>query len=413
MHSLQRAFTHLHIGGHYRIEKKIESTAATILYIHNYKTSTRLCLKLWHKCEEQNELYDTNEPQKCIEYLLTGWKVNPLSAPGVYLGIVPVRFNRNKRLTLGKLIHQPNRKTLNPKQGYKYAIVMKRLQESWILDDQLSEDKFGNKEGMVWLGQKIADMHFRIGTQNTEKLPPEIGNFHTLQRKLRLNIHEFEKALVQYPDKENGYTSIGEKMQDALLFYAPSFQQRYQAGCIKRCHGDLKTTNLWIRPMSIHQAKGALPNTAFELLALDCVDFLPEFYYIDILSDIAMLIADIYAHLLHHSHTVLQAQQLTDIFLTNYLHAMREEEQEIKPLLTYYITEKAMICAYMWVNFDKRPLQINGKPSLGTCYFEVAQIHMHKLEQMMKHQEAYISYSATIPDATTLGEQASIGRHSG
>src|SRR5712692_8175602 len=58
----------------YTIEEQIFSTATRIIFTRSKRTDLPICLKVWQKCN--NELYDTEDATKCIDYLLEGLKFN-------------------------------------------------------------------------------------------------------------------------------------------------------------------------------------------------------------------------------------------------------------------------------------------------------------------------------------------------
>ena len=150
------------------------------------------------------------------------------------------------------------------------------------------------------------------------------------------------------------------------------FNKRYREGHIKRCHGDLKAANLWVCPPdNDSQAQE-------RLIPLDCVDFNPEFCNIDTLSDVAMLAIDLEMRLgnpVGNGNEKLSGQQLARHFLHTYLKASGESET-VWPLLEYYMTEKAMVCAYMSVQYD-------GLPTLGEKYLEVVLTHAKELAKYL------------------------------
>jgi aminoglycoside phosphotransferase family enzyme len=166
--------------------------------------------------------------------------------------------------------------------------------------------------------------------------------------------------------------------------YTELFQQRHEDHHIMRCHGDLKTTNLWIKPQSSYLF--GLIKQPPRLIALDCVDFNPEFCHIDTLSDVAMLAIDLEMHLSRdwldvNECSKMQKQEgerLARNFLDFYLCEMQEDSEKWGPLLEYYMTEKSMVCAYVSILFDKNPL--NSKK-----YLEVAFVHAQRLEAMLIH----------------------------
>jgi hypothetical protein len=71
-----------------------------------------------------------------------------------------------------------------------------------------------------------------------------------------------------------------------------------------------------------------------------------------------------------------EGESLTAYFLDSYLREMQEDRNKWDTLLEYYMTEKSMICAYVSILYDERPI-------IGKKYLEVAYIHAKRLEKML------------------------------
>jgi aminoglycoside phosphotransferase family enzyme len=118
---------------------------------------------------------------------------------------------------------------------------------------------------------------------------------------------------------------------------------------------------------------------------IDCIDFNPDFCHIDTLSDLAMLVIDLEMHfetdwlkLNRCSNEQEQERKsLTTYFLDCYFREMQEDKAKWDPLLGYYMTEKSMVCAYVSILYDERPL-------IGKKYLEVSHFHAQKLAKMQK-----------------------------
>lgn len=356
----------------YAVKSKntISSSATQIFYIHDKEKT--LCVKRWLPC--QNLLYTTIDNTMCSAYTFNGLNFNRLFAPDVYLGIAPIEVYRNT-VCLGSLLEQPSLDEIQ--RGVEYALVMNKLPGKSRLDYQLRPNLYGNSRGMEFLANWVAEMHNRIKHHHPEMQGPSgIGSTETIKEKWHLNRKLFKKCLKSLPalSKEDlaDYQNIELIMNKAHRYCANKryFDQRYQDQHIKRCHGDLKTTNLWIRSNS----------ASSELLALDCVDFKPEFCYIDTLSDVAMLAIDIEVQIALHTQKWPISQPIQELsynFLCKYLDGTHEEANMLVwSLLEYYMTEKAIICAYMSILYD-------GKPELGTQYLKVAHTHAEKLSKLL------------------------------
>jgi aminoglycoside phosphotransferase family enzyme len=353
----------------YPIEEELISPATRVIFTRSKRTHQPICLKVWRRCS--NELYDTEDVKRCTSYIVDGLEFNRQFAQNVYIGIAPVKLSE-RMVRRGRLIREPEKRRLKP--GVEYALVMRHLEEDWQLDHLLSEGKLATKAHMAFLAKEVARIHKQLASS-----PKDIGNYDCILLKLDINIRLFNKALNQL---DEGYVEkygwINDLMDRACEAYRERFDQRYATGHIKRCHGDLKATNLWVRPeKSLFLGLKKYPP---QLLALDCVDFNhPEFCHIDTLSDVAMLAIDIEARLKIQPAEDPQEQSCqgpAELFLNVYLQELKENSKISRPLLEYYMTEKAMICAYMSILYD-------NLPELGETYLEVALVHAQKLEQQL------------------------------
>jgi aminoglycoside phosphotransferase family enzyme len=134
-------------------------------------------------------------------------------------------------------------------------------------------------------------------------------------------------------------------------------------------------TNLWVRSFPV-------PYFQSKLLALDCIDFKPEFCYIDTLSDVAMLVVDL-------ERLYPRETKLTKRFLHTYLSNMQENLKFVEPLLEYYLTEKAIVCSYVSILFDDQ--QDDQEHELGKKYLQIAHRHAQRLRELVedaKHIQA-------------------------
>jgi len=338
---------------------------------------------MWLECE--NGVYNTGDLVRRTKYLLEGLQFNRRFAPDIYLGIVPIVIDKEAKrnvIECGPLIREPGNVTLD--YDAPYALVMKRLDEQWRLDHQLFADGLGNEQGMRFLAHEIAHMHRQFAVS-----PIDMGTPKRLSTKLQFNLQRFHEALDRMC-KDQTHFEFRKRVGDGGMHWLnsfdwlleqvgkiqqpnyESFEQRHHNKHIRRCHGDLKTTNLWIYQASNSRSQSQLTDRRF--VALDCVDFKPEFCHIDTLSDIAMLAIDLEMRLTSwssDSQDQKRGKRLTKLFLNTYLHEIGEKETA-RLLLEYYLTEKAMVCMYMSILYD-------NLPSLGEKYLNVVLTHSQRL----------------------------------
>ncbi len=353
------------------------SSATVIMFVRKDNGNVDLCFKMWRECD--NALYHTIDLQDRAKYLLEGLKFNKPFARGVYFGIAPIRSVSKDKISCGRLIWFPFflRAWRTERSGQEYVLVMRCLKQNWRLDHQLLTESMKTKEAMAFLAGEIAKMHSQLKPAYGAS-----GNADSIFEKLKLNEKEFSAALDELssqgrltPSEKNKYKSINAIMKDTYKKCAVRFEERYKSGYIRRCHGDLKATNLWVRRNS--------KNGQRELLALDCVDFKPEFCQIDILSDVAMLAIDLEMRLTRWSDNSDKCEdkktgrKLSNHFLHTYLKKTTTKEDAIWLLLEYYMTEKAMVCAFMSILYDQLP-------TLGEKYLDVAFAHAQRLQKKLE-----------------------------
>lgn len=359
-------FPHSH-----HIEGQATSPATKVIFTRTMFTSRPMCLKMWLPCN--NGIYNTEDEPSRWKYLLEGLEYNRHFARKVYLGVAPVEQESEDTIRCGRLIKHPKKSELKP--GVQYALVMQRLDESWRLDHFLFEGKLSTQPGIEFLAKEVANMHKQL------MLSPEgRGNPESISSKLAFNKHFFDEALklLAHDDESmNKYKCIGGLMIQFCGDYSELFDQRYRNGHIKHCHGDLKAANLWVRPQKL--LSWGLKRYHPQLLALDCVDFRPEFCHIDTLSDIAMLAIDIEMHLTDWSDENmgrLSGQSTARSFLQTYLREVQEDDKAVWPLLEYYMTEKSMVSASMNILYG-------GSSILGRRYLDIALSHAEKLQKLL------------------------------
>ena len=370
----------------YYIRYDIESPATRIMFVSNEQSEAQICLKKWKAIKD--DLYNAEDTEQHLTYLLQGWKYNNFAAPGVHLGLAPIKFLGKNKVQLGPLIRKPTGDNVQP--DMEYVLVMKRLDEDWQLDKQLTGDKFGTPQGMKFLAKKIARLHKKFARiyRKLNSSPGNFGTYEALSTKLELNETCFNRALDDL--KEGGqnveeYREFMVVLKRGLTTYVDLFQQRFAQGHIIRCHGDLKSTNLWVYPSSFLGIKFR------RLLALDCVDFRDDFSHIDTLSDVAMLVVDIEKHLLswvEANDDRAAKLEIAKLFLATYLRAMCEDQQKMQPLLEYYMLEKAIVHAFMSILYAKNYSQGLQYLDQGLQYLDIARIHADLLQNLLAWPKA-------------------------
>lgn len=350
---IELARTHPYIAV-YHIKSRIDSEASSILFAYNRETFQNVCLKIWRACD--NGVYNSMDVHQRNTYLLNGWSFNPRYAPNVYLGIAPIFKEEKEELWCGPIMKR--RIAARIDRDKENVLVMRELEGNWRLDCWLRLDVLSKQKKLHFLAAAIARMHTSLVPS-----PEGQGTSDKISAKLDKNVKILQEALEimeQAQVDSSPYRFLAPFLKDVCASLSHSFDVRYTTGHIKRCHGDLKCSNLWVRPVGKSQRR--------QFLALDCVDFNPEYCHIDTLSDIAMLVVDLEMYLdmpdIEQASSVVQTY-----FLDSYLFRRREERDKVQSLLKYYIIEKAIICAYMCILYGKQEEMILGKKYLDIAAF--------------------------------------------
>jgi aminoglycoside phosphotransferase family enzyme len=345
----------------YPIKDRLISPTTQVVFTESKLVEIPICLKVWQRHRVQGDVATQ------IRYLLEGFIFNQHCAPGVYLGIAYLEGLSESGQTFqrGRITVRPRKSSL---EHGEYASVMKALKIDWRLDRCLDREErpLATRDGMEFLAKEIARLHRKAKQSSSQKGQPE-----TILKKIQFNTMRFSQALEKLSQigfDASAYRQINHLMENAWVTLEHDFERRRDYGHIKRCHGDLKLTNLWIRPPL---AKFPQP----QLLALDCIDFNPDFCYIDTLSDAAMLAMDLQMHLLNSKFSG-EGDRLVEVFIDTYLKEMKENSASISAILQYYVTEKAMVCTYVSILIDNDPL-------LSKKYVTQVYQHAEKLQTLL------------------------------
>lgn len=382
-------------NAYYPAEGQITLTTTRIIFTSSQrKTWSKICLKFWRPTDPADPVDRAVRKRglfvKSYNYLLEGFAFNQKFTPSVYLGVASVRYD-GKRLQRGRLISKPTQRDLKP--GEQYAVVMYTLKDQQRLERQLLTGKIDAD----FLAREVAAMHRRL-----RKSPPDFGTSKKLSKKQKVNIKFYRQALrvleKQFPQEIEGrvWEEVSERLREAGNIFSTRFSKRHEQGHIRRCHGDLKAANLWI-------SSPRLPFAHPKLLSLDCIDFNPEFCNIDTLSDVAMLAVDL--------ERLCSDPEFVNRFLQTYLDLSQEDLTHVNPLLEYYMTEKAMVCAYVSVLFDNHDgYENHSNYSLAMDYLRIAAAHACSLKRLIGREKAV---EGAILTETNQGGLASTVRHSG
>jgi aminoglycoside phosphotransferase family enzyme len=197
------------------------------------------------------------------------------------------------------------------------------------------------------LVQRISEIHndCSLNTEADECW----GSFQQIQAKLESNFAFVESVADESKglrcfDRgiEREFQIIKNALSTMIVqdHFQECFEQRRKKARIKRCHGDLKTQNIFISSSQ----PDAMSELAEHIWIIDAIDFNSSFCYIDILSDIAMLAVDIQAR--------CRSQAIAEWIIEYYLELTGQQDSTARTVLSYYMLEKAYIGASVSVIDD-------------------------------------------------------------
>ncbi|MEW8053261.1 MAG: AAA family ATPase [Candidatus Thiodiazotropha sp.] len=242
---------------------------------------------------------DFSTLEKRRQYCEEELRLNSRLAPNLYLRVVGI----------GGSFDLPR---IDADDGVlEYAVEMRRFRQQDLLSHSLPD-----REQIDRLACLLADFHRTIPSIS-HGMPygtpehinqPVLENFRLI-RGLKQPLFEIERL--------NALQTWTEQQSMALQ---PSMEERYDAGHIRECHGDLHLGNITLYDN--------------EITPFDGIEFNPNLRWIDTLSDIAFLLMD-----LQHRGMNSAAAQL----LNSYLE--RTDDYAGLPLLRFYLLYRAMVRA--------------------------------------------------------------------
>lgn len=230
-------------------------------------------------------------------------RLNQRLAAGIYLDVIPITGT-------------PELPVLNGKnKAIEYAVKMHQFPQAAQLD-RLLESSGLDAEKMDAVAHLISDFH-----QQADRAKPDThyGDLEHVYRPIKENFRLIRELI--FDDKYlSSLTELEHFAQSKYALLKPVFEQRKQEGFIRECHGDLHLRNLaWFQ-------EGPL--------AFDCIEFNPDFRWIDTMSEVAFFVMDLQDR---------GQSQLAQRFLNSYL----EDTGDYAGLavLPYYLCYRALVRA--------------------------------------------------------------------
>lgn len=203
-------------------------------------------------------------------------RLNRQYSPSLYLGVVPIvgtldspRFAPDTFAT-GRIL--PDSTDLEP---IEYAVRMKRFEQRAIFSAMVAEDRL-DAATIDALAEHVAGLHRAAGGRDRVAVDREAGSPAVVRRQI-LQALDGVAASLGEASVAGIRERLGGLLDDSLLV----LDARRAQGFVRECHADLHLANI-----CCHQGRVAV---------FDCLEFDPLLRRIDVMADLAFIIADLLA----------------------------------------------------------------------------------------------------------------------
>ncbi|MFO8154962.1 MAG: AAA family ATPase [Pseudomonadota bacterium] len=162
--------------------------------------------------------------------------------------------------------------------AFEYGVRMRRFDEAHRLDRMLAAGQL-DAEALEDFARRLAQFHQEAAVASRQTVN---GTPEAVIAPARDNIRGLQALLRDRPElreaSSDALERVGAWTEEAYRVLAPTMAARRAEGFIRECHGDLHLGNLtW------HSDR---------VIAFDCIEFNPDFYWIDVINEIAFLVMD-------------------------------------------------------------------------------------------------------------------------
>ncbi|MGW8247619.1 MAG: bifunctional aminoglycoside phosphotransferase/ATP-binding protein [Acidiferrobacterales bacterium] len=230
-------------------------------------------------------------------------RLNQRLAPKLYLEVVSITGSEE----------QP--KINGPGEPIEYAVKMRQFPQSAQLDRLLAAGQL--QPGIIdRLADKVAQFHQSIKSVEADS---PYGDIDHLKLPMLENFTQIREA-IDAADVKPTLDALEQWTRVHFLELAPAIAERKADGFVRECHGDMHLRNiaLW----------------QDEIVVFDCIEFNPNLYWIDVVSEIAFLIMDLEDR---------EQEALAQRFLNRYLETTGDYYG--LRLLPFYKVYRAMVRA--------------------------------------------------------------------
>jgi aminoglycoside phosphotransferase family enzyme/predicted kinase len=156
----------------------------------------------------------------------------------------------------------------------EHAVRMRQFDRTQELDALLRAGRIEPAE-LEAFGVAVAQVHARLPQVHP---PDRRGTASAVRAQILVNLDQTAQALAVL-DKRPAIEALRAPLSEQLDANAAVLAARWAAGRVRECHGDLHARNI--------------VRLGDRLVAFDCLEFEPDFRWIDVAEEIAMLLADL------------------------------------------------------------------------------------------------------------------------
>ncbi len=227
-------------------------------------------------------------------------QLNRRLCPEIYLSVVPI----NKVDAIIKID--------GVGETIEYAVKMKRLPQECIMTTLLQESKVGKKT-IDEIASIVAKFHEKAQTNKTIS---NFGSLDIVKANWNENFSQTQKYIGQTITKAH-FEFIKNKIDHFITQNKPLFEERITHGCIRDCHGDLHSGNIFVTD---------------KICIFDAIEFNDRFRYSDVAADVAFLAMDL---------DYQNQRDLANYFISQYL--AYSKDTKLKRVLSFYKCYRAYV----------------------------------------------------------------------
>jgi len=246
---------------------------------------------------------DFSTLEKRHHYCEEELRLNRRLAPQLYVEVVSITGSEDKPQVNG------------PGEAIEYAVKMRQFPQSAQLDRILAAGRLDNSI-VDRLADKVAQFHLSIAAADATS---PFGDVDHLEQPMLENFTQIREATNEV-EVMPMLELLEQWTLQQLEVLAPVIASRKANGYVRECHGDMHLRNI--------------ASWQDEIVVFDCIEFNPNLYWIDVISEIAFLLMDLEDR---------EQDGLAQRFLNRYLEITGDYEG--LQLLTFYKVYRAMVRA--------------------------------------------------------------------